>query len=352
MNKEIKQWKGKIGFLFLIVRPIKNPVVWNNFFKGYEEYINVYTHISGNDYDKGPDFWPSLLWDNRVEAHGLKHTATAWGTVSLVVAEGLLYKAALKDKQNKYFCVVSESDIPLWSFPEFYNMLNTKDKSYITMDSGKGDEDIFKDCFPEKYIPSTNFAKKRSERDGRKILLRTSHQWKILVRREAKEFVKMCADKKYIDSYDKCFVFNPERLAPDEYSFANWLVLRHGISYLKKNIINVETTTVAFDKAAIHAKEFKHIVPSLKNAVCEDKPYGYPFFARKFPQDAKNLTKELPINCSRKKTHNTVRKSTGRKRSRGTGRKRSRSRSTGIKRKSRGTGIKRKSRSTGRKQKI
>jgi len=297
---QIKQWKGKVAIMFLMVRPIKNPVVWDNFFRGYENYCNIYTHISGNDYDKGPSFWPSVLWKNRVEAHGIKHTATAWGTISLVVAEGLLYKAALKDRQNKYFCVVSESDIPIWSFPDFYNMLTKKDKSYITIDSGRGDQDIFKECFPERFIPSTNHAKRREDRDNRKIILRTSHQWKILVRREAKEFVKMCSNKTYLNAYDKCFVFDPERLAPDEFSFANWLVLKHGPDYIKKHVINVETTLVAFSGKAIHAKEFKHLTPTLRKTVCDDKPYGYPFFARKFPENAVKLIKELPVRCKSK----------------------------------------------------
>ncbi len=323
---KIKKWKGKVAFLFLMVRPIKNPVVWDNFFKGYEEYVNIYTHISGNDYDKGPDFWPKLLWDNRIEAHGIKHTATAWGTVSLVVAEGLLYKASLKDKQNKYFCVVSESDIPLWSFPEFYNMLNNRDKSYITVNSGKGDEDIFKECFPEKFIPSSNFAKVRSQRDARRITLRTSHQWKILVRREAKEFVKMCQDKNYINAYDKCFTFDPERLAPDEYSFANWLVLKHGLDYLKKHIVNVETTFVSFDSKAVHAKEYKHITKGIKKIVCEDKKHGYPMFARKFPPDAdKKLVKQVPIKCKsiKKRKRHSKRRSKSKSRRRRSRSKRS-----------------------------
>ena len=281
--EEIKKYKGKVAFLFLMVRPIKNPIVWDNFFNGYQDYFNIYTHISGNDYDKGPEYWPKLLWDNRVETHGIKHTATAWGTVSLVIAEGLLYKAALKNKQNKY--------------------------------SGKGDQDIFKECFPERFIPSTNSARTRAERDARKIILRTTHQWKVLVRREAKEFVKMTQNKQYMNSYDKCFTFDPERLAPDEYAFANWLILRHGREYLKKHIIDVETTFVDFDKKAIHAMEFKKITRGMRRTVCEEKEHGYPFFARKFPPDA-NIIKDVPVKCKSDKRRRQSRRSNRRRRSR------------------------------------
>jgi len=299
MNDDL-EWKGLVSFCFLCVRPIKNQLVWDSFLRGWEDYFTIYAHISGKDFDKGEEYFGPTLWQNRVETHGINHVATAWGEVSLVKAEGIMYEAALKNKQNKYFCVLSESDIPLWSFPEFYKMLKTSNKSYITMDSGRGDEDIFSPCFPEKFIPSTNRARTRKQRDARKLILRTSHQWKILVRREAKEFVKMCKSKEYLDAYDKCFIKDPERLAPDEYSFANWLVLKHGREYLKKHIINVETTFVDFDKKAIHAKEFKHITNGMKKLMCEDKKHGYPFFARKFPPDAPKLIKELPLRCVRR----------------------------------------------------
>jgi hypothetical protein len=63
-------------------------------FAGYEHLISVYSHISGDNYDKGADFFSDILWDNRVEVRG--------GTASLVVAEGLVYKAALK--YRIYFC--------------------------------------------------------------------------------------------------------------------------------------------------------------------------------------------------------------------------------------------------------
>jgi hypothetical protein len=300
-HRIISEYKGRVAFMFLVVRPLKNPIIWENFFRGYEDYYSVYFHISGKDYDK-QNYWPQTEWENRVEAYGIPHTQTAWGTVSLVKAEGLLYKAALKNRSNKFFCLLSESDIPLWSFPEFYNRLNTKDKSYITMDSAKGDESIFEECFPEKYIPSSNRAQTRDQRDARKIIMRTAHQWKILTRREAKEFIKMCNDKQYLTAYEKCYKFDPYRLAPDEYSFSNWLVLKYGLDYLKKHVINIESTFVYFTGKAEHAKEFKHIHSWIKDAICDDEPRLKPFFARKFAPSRK-LLGELPMRCSKKKKH-------------------------------------------------
>lgn len=288
-------YKGKVAFCFLVVKNLKNIELWKKYFKGYEDYISIYAHISGPDYDKGTTIFDPILWNNRVESFGVEHTATKWGTASLIKAEGLLYKAALTNKKNKYFCLLSESDIPVISFPEFYKQLNTKNKSYMVFNSARFmDYDVFLDCFPEKYIPSSNNAKSIHERDLRRWRTFTSHQWKILVRRDALEFVKMTKSKTYMQAYDQCFLMDPTRLAPDEYSFINWLSLKYGSDYIRKNVIDRQTTFVDFDEksGSVHALEYKHITKKLKNMLCEEKP----FFARKFlPSD--KLLKETPLKC-------------------------------------------------------
>ena len=56
------KYKGKVAFCFLTVGPIKNPEVWDNFFRGYEDYYKLYSHISGNMYDEGPEYFSEQLW--------------------------------------------------------------------------------------------------------------------------------------------------------------------------------------------------------------------------------------------------------------------------------------------------
>lgn len=296
-SKPELKYRGKIAFCFLMVSNIKNINAWRKFFQGYEQYYNMYCHISGQKYDQ-KDYWDPEAWNNRVEVYGVKHTDTKWGTVSLVRAEGLIYKAAIKDKENKYFCMLSESEIPLWTFPEFYNMLTIKlqrtGKSYLTYSSLRGvDEDIFTECFPERFIPSSNKARSRSKRDRRKWTTWSSHQWKILNRRDAKEFLRMCNNEVYMKSYENCFKLEADRLAPDEYMFSNWISLKYGPNDLKKRFYNEETTFVSFDeKHPEHALEYDDIDEDLKETFCYYKPY----FARKFKVDAKGVNK-LPIKC-------------------------------------------------------
>ena len=127
----------KIAFCFLVIKNIKNINAWRDFFKGHEEYYTIYSHISGPNYNDSNYQWQPELWNNRVETYDINHTNTKWGTVSLVIAEGLMYQAALIDSNNKYFCVISESDIPVVSFKELYNFLNKSNKSNKSKKSRK-----------------------------------------------------------------------------------------------------------------------------------------------------------------------------------------------------------------------
>jgi hypothetical protein len=289
------EYKGQIALCFLVVQNIKNMDVWRKFLKGYEKYFNIYVHISGDKYDL-KDYWYPEMWNNRVEAYGLKHIDTKWGTVSLVKAESIIYKAALKNKENKYFCMLSESDIPLWTFPELYKfVMNRPKKSYLSFSTIRGkDEDVFTECFPERYIPSSNHARSRNQRDRRTWKTWSSSQWKILNRRDCKEFVRMASNKIYVDSYDNCFLLEPDRLAPDEYMFSNWISLKYGTKELKKRFINYETTFADFkDDDPVHAIEYEDISTGLKEDFCFNKP----MFARKFKVNSVKLLKKLPVKC-------------------------------------------------------
>jgi hypothetical protein len=284
------EYKGKIAFCFLIVQNVKNMDLWRKFFRSYEDYFNIYVHISGNRYDE-KNYWYPELWNNRVEVYGHKHTATKWGTASLVKAEGIVYETALENPENKYFCLLSESDIPMLSFPRIYNLMNRTlgdKKSFLTFDSSRGfDSAMFKDCFPTEYIPVNDRSKVY---DRRYWTMWNIHQWKVLNRRDAYEFVEMCKDKKYFDAYENCFVYNPEALAPDEYMYSNWITLHYGSKGFKKRFINHQTTWVDFDATAIHALEYKKVPKKLVRDICDNSS----IFGRKFTKN-KSLLKRFPL---------------------------------------------------------
>jgi len=297
-NTKINVYKGKIALCFLVTRNLKNQDLWDKWVNGYEEYINIYSHLSGPDItDKSK--WDPFLWDGRIERTGIKAIPTKWGTTSLIHAEGLTYEAALKDsKENKYMCILSESCIPLWTFPEFYNRIfKYPKKSYLQTETMRGgDDDLFLDCFPEKLIPSTKKVKSRSQRDLRNWNWKKTHQWKVLNIWGAKEFVNMIHNKEWMDAYTNCFrqlEKDDPRLAADEISYPNWIILKHGPKAINKHFRNYESTFVDFSKAGIHAKDFNNITPKVKDSVCEHKP----FFARKFPTNPK-LMKQIPVKCN------------------------------------------------------
>lgn len=292
-------FKGKVALCFLVTRNLQNQAIWEKWWKHYKKYINIYVHISGPEMHN-EHYWDPILWNNRIERTGVNAIKTQWGTTSLIIAEGLLYKAALTDPMNKYMCIISESGIPLWNFPVFYKRLfRYPHKSYLQTETMRGgDHDLFLDCFPEYLIPTSQrpIPQHKSQRDMRYWLWKHTHQWKILNRWGAKEFVDMIEDPEFIQAYTDCFYQlgkDDPRLAADEVAYPNWIILRYGPEAIDKHFRNYESTFVDFAKAGIHAKTYRNITPKVKEIICEDKP----FFARKFEFNP-DLDKQVPVKCN------------------------------------------------------
>lgn len=313
------QYHGKLALCFLVVQNPKNFDVFRKWYAGYEDYINIYAHISGPRYDDPNYEWIPEIWSNRVDVKGpcIEHIATKWGTLSLVKAESILYQTALADPDNKYFCLLSESDIPVWSFEDVYKTIfKNPNKSFLTYDAEKStSHNMFSDigCFPAKYIPTTKEYKRKYPKktkiwdDLRRWTLYNAHQWKVLNRRDASEFVKMAQDSEYMYSYDNCFTYDPEALAADEYAFPNWIVLKDGPDGLKKRFNNVQTTFVDYpEDDATHPLEYDDLNEKVIEELCEDGQ-SWNLFARKFKNNP-NLVNEIPLKCPVKKGRRSKRK--------------------------------------------
>src|SRR4029078_5027143 len=67
-----------------------------------------------------------LLLTHRVHA-----VPTKWGDISLVEAESELYKAALKDKSNAYFILLSDTCVPVRSFNYIYNRIKRDERGIV-----------------------------------------------------------------------------------------------------------------------------------------------------------------------------------------------------------------------------
>jgi len=106
----------KVAFLNLSYNSFNKNDIWKSFFD--QGNHNLYIHPK-NDY--GCVFSDYFI-DNRVE--------TGWGHFSLVEATIELMKAALEDKDNEYFTLISDSHLPLYSLNETTKLIK---KNYSKM---------------------------------------------------------------------------------------------------------------------------------------------------------------------------------------------------------------------------
>lgn len=267
----------KIALCFLVSRNIVNLNVWREWWAGQKEKINMYAHFSNK---KG--ITQAELCENRVRA-----VRTQWGDISLVKAEYELYNEAYRDKNNKFFILLSETCVPIRKFSVVYNRLMKDRKrgmaSYRSI--GRYDEDL------------TPFRAKCSDlMDQYQFFDRTCYacdQWKALSRSNVTDFFKMWEDEQYVELFSKyCLHVVPDNLAPDELMFINYLRLKKG--KLSDVLRNRVVTYVDFKGKAIHPIAYRQLTSQLSDDLCTTDS----LFARKFANPLeKRLLAQLPLTC-------------------------------------------------------
>ena len=151
----------KIAFLFLIYDEIDQEELWHTFLRKIERSrYSVYVHYK---YNKPLKYFESCRLDETVP--------TDYADLSLVKAQNMLLREALKDHQNERFVFLSNTCIPLKKFDHIYNKLFSQDMCYFNMsknehifENGRGDK-------LERYF-------------GREKVKKAS-QWSILTREVA-----------------------------------------------------------------------------------------------------------------------------------------------------------------------
>jgi hypothetical protein len=119
----------KIAFLFLITDIINKEDLWYDFFKKIDtNKYSIYIHYKTNDQLK---YFNDYKIKNIIE--------TKWADISLVKAEQLLLKEALKDEMNYKFIFVSGSCIPIKHFNYIYDFLVKDNNSYFNTVIKKSD---------------------------------------------------------------------------------------------------------------------------------------------------------------------------------------------------------------------
>lgn len=107
---------GKIAFLFVTLTDPFHSTYWHEFFCGHDKLYTVYVHAKYRVYDK--------FFKNHVIK---KKYPNDWGHVTGVKL-GLL-EHALQDKDNKKFIFISDTTIPIVSFPMVYELVMAHNKS-------------------------------------------------------------------------------------------------------------------------------------------------------------------------------------------------------------------------------
>lgn len=259
----------KIAFCFLTYSGIKHQKIWENFFI-QDMYPNksytIYSHIK-----KVTEKTPKWLKQRKI-----KTIPTGWCEESLVWAWINMLREALKDKNNKYFCLISGEDIPLFGFWEVYKKITSSNKSRVHLEP---------DSQP---MQATG--------------LMYASQWVILNRKHAKELVNLRDTKEgrefvnlmndarcvFTDDDETCF-------CPDELYPINWFILLYGgiSSPLFKQNFSRKTPTYTFwDGKQPHPIKFNRPnVNKMKHEICQSGAV----FGRKFHATAAEV---LAMKCS------------------------------------------------------
>uniref|UniRef100_A0A1D1XQQ4 Guanine nucleotide exchange factor LTE1 n=1 Tax=Anthurium amnicola TaxID=1678845 RepID=A0A1D1XQQ4_9ARAE len=161
----------KIAFLFIARNRLPLDVIWDAFFKGDKEgRFSIYVHSRpGFLFNKATTRFP-YFYGRQVN----DSIQVDWGESSMVQAERILLKNALKDPSNKRFAFVSDSCVPLYNFSYIYDYIMSSSMSFV---------DSFADTKEGRYnpkmhpvIPAHNWRK--------------GSQWAVLIVKHAKVVVR------------------------------------------------------------------------------------------------------------------------------------------------------------------
>jgi hypothetical protein len=161
-NPPIITSNKKIALCFLIYDKINHEQIWYDYLKNIDpNKYNIYIHYKENAPLK---YFEKYKLQNCIE--------TCWGCLSLVLAQNLILKEALKDPLNQHFVWLSGACIPIKSFNYVYEYLDER-KSYFNLSP---DSQIF---------PRANYALNYMERKN----IKKASMASIINRKHAELFV-------------------------------------------------------------------------------------------------------------------------------------------------------------------
>lgn len=162
LNPPMINSNKKIALCFLIYDKINHEQIWYDYLKNIDpNKYNIYIHYKTN---KPLKYFEKYKLQNCIE--------TCWGCLSIVLAQNLILKEALKDPLNQHFIWLSGACIPIKSFNYVYNYL----------DAGKSYYNIMLD---KQVFPRANYALNYIEKNK----IKKANMASIINRKHAELFV-------------------------------------------------------------------------------------------------------------------------------------------------------------------
>lgn len=270
----------KIAFLFLTRGPLPLEDIWREFFKWNADanQFSVYVHPHhGFKY-------PPTSYFYQKEVRSTEKTVS-WGGMSQVRAMRTLTEKALEDPDNEWFCLMSESCIPLVPFTTWRSIMMANTKSIINA------------CWldPAETERETRWKPGLDDVGLKKESWRKSANWFALRRKHAQIFVDerklepgfegvICVDEHYLPTILAHYGLDNETTCTDGLAHVNWpnLMAMHPKTYSPDE---VNTELFAYFQTPIG------LTPGFSQQ-CSGFPELCHFTARKFNGNSKHALLE------------------------------------------------------------
>jgi hypothetical protein len=246
---------NKIAFLFLIYDMINHENIWHRYFRDFRDFeggicksqYNIYIHYKTD---------VRLEFFDEYKIHKSKIIDTKYADISIVKAQNILIKEALKDAKNTHFIFLSGSCIPLKSFDYLYHYLEPKYSYFHVADPD--------DCFPDcevalQYIPKRHIHK--------------ASQWSILNRKHSELLTADGAtDATASNTYLRWF---EDTYAPDELCYISYL------SYIYNDTLDDEIIATSY-----------HSPPEVATTFANWEDMNYKYVSERELKNYKSISEE------------------------------------------------------------
>ena len=203
----------KIAFLFLTIRDINFPKIWDKYFINADNRYSIYIH---------PKYPSETKWHTDKIINNLQDTA--WGFITKAYLE--LFKEAIKDPDNFKFITISESCIPIQSFDNLYNILISDTRSWIKlMKINKYKYEVVLNKTPGNFIH--HYAR---------MCLNRHHVKKLLINEQKLDFFH---NMQIGDEYFLSVLYPLSNYKDIEITYDDWEYVQNEVKQLKNQIKNL-----------------------------------------------------------------------------------------------------------------